>query len=185
VCGAVNFECKSLDVATPPVRCHCQTCRRSHTAPFAALLPIDSLDVVSPSLEACTVRCSDRCDKLGEVERLFCPGCRSTVATVAPSSAGDGGGGGALLALGCLEDESLPPATALRWQREYDDWEPAQGPSWWRTTRVTPSDDANSGNAEKRHHSVATDDSSRGVMLRGGCACGGCSFHSALDGTYA
>ena len=152
-CGQCAFEAEVSD-DQPPVRCHCVSCRRFHTTAFAAFAPVAAVPAALGG--AAVGRYADRCHEVGQVERIFCGQCRSTLATTVV------GGGQTLLALGCLDDESLPPAVAVAWQRSFVEWQAAQRAGWW-SLRPCAGSEPSAGSV---------------LELRGGCACGGAAYRS-------
>ena len=100
-CGAISFRATAADGRLE--RCHCARCRRASCSAFvpyvlAAEAPIQLL--------AATSRYADRCSAHGEVERLFCGRCRSSLGMLTTAEAGIGGirPPSYRLSLGCVED---------------------------------------------------------------------------------
>ena len=98
-CGAISFRATAADGRLE--RCHCARCRRASCSAFvpyvlAAEAPIQLLAAAS--------RYADRCSAHGEVERLFCGRCRSSLGMLATAEAGSIGPPAYHLSLGCVED---------------------------------------------------------------------------------
>lgn len=156
-CGQCAFAVQAAGLeGNPPVlaRCYCEPCRRYHVSAFGAYVAVDREAIPRPGR---LVRAYEHtCDACGAVERLFCGRCFSVLATVPLEEAW---AGRALLALGCVEDRSVPRALALHWQGEFEEWAPASCPPWWTAAPGAPS-----GPPQR--------------LLRGGCACGGATFEA-------
>ena len=122
-CGRCSFAAPAPAYADA-IRCHCVACRKFHTSAFAAYVVL----AATPDFGASATTIAGRCAILGDVERVVCSACSSKLAT-RPLTGEDAGT--TLLALGCVEDESVPAATARRWQRTYEEWSIATAATWW------------------------------------------------------
>ena len=137
VCGACRLPAVAVRVPRDdqdparPVRCHCARCRKFHTAAYAALLPVES-----GALEqlAAARTFPDHCASMGEVERMFCGGCHSVLATRQTQ-----GVNSVFLAMGALEDSSIPPALVSAWRLLYAEACLAERASWWSGPAAEPS----------------------------------------------
>ena len=150
-CGRCSFAAPAPAFADA-IRCHCVACRKFHTSAFAAYVVL----AATPDFGASVTTIAGRCAILGDVERVVCSACSSKLAT-RPLTGEDAGT--TLLALGCVEDESVPAATARRWQRTFDEWSIATAARWWTAV------------AERRGGGETR-------VLRGGCSCGSCRFEA-------
>lgn len=154
-CNAFDFTVQAYS-ATPPVRCACATCRKFHASAFSAFLPLEDGDAIKTRMasDADARTFTSHCDGLGaQLERAFCGRCKSVLGARPRDSTA-----GFLLALGCVEDASLPPALALAWQSNFRLLS-APPPSWWVALPARRQ-------APPR-------------VLRGRCACGACAFEAA------
>lgn len=145
-CGAIRFTSAGDG---RPERCHCARCRRSSCSSFVASLTVaeplpKELGLASRYIDTCSVH--------GGVERLFCGRCRSSLGSVSA------GGSVFRLSLGCVVDESIPDAIALRWQTDFTEVGVDERALWWTARPVR-----RAAPAEVR-------------TLTGGCSCGGCAF---------
>jgi len=149
----------------PPsaIRCFCRGCRRFHTSAFAALLPFELPDGPSDwTLGGHARLYRDTCAELGEVDRVVCVDCSTKLATLpAARPQGSHRRMRPLLALGAVQDESIPESWALHWQEEFESWGRSEAPPWW--------------GAEP----MSRDGPARSREVRGGCACGACQFAAA------
>ena len=151
-CGAFSFAVKTA-ASTPPLRCHCVRCRKFHASAFATLL---SLPRAPDGLldDSRLRKYESPCDGLGKpLSRLFCGNCRSVLGATS--------GDDFYLALGCVEDESIPPPLALSYQTRYESLSADQSAVWWT---AKPS---NQGRPTAPPR-----------VLRGSCACGKCAFEA-------
>ena len=153
-CGDLSFTVP-IQSQVSPIRCHCAQCRRFHASAFAALLPLDALPDAFAGSNPKVQRYEGACDGGLVATRLFCARCKSVIGAV-PLPGDAAAAAAALLALGCIDDSSIPPAIALSWQASSRDVAIEQGARWWS---ALPS----AGRAPPR-------------LLRGRCACGKCAF---------
>ncbi len=109
-CKAVHYEADGL--ASPVGYCHCETCRRTHSAPFiaTALTPHDGFrwtkgeDVVA-SIESSPGK-----------HRYFCPKCGSHMVAILPAEQRT------ILRVSSLDD-GLPTKPVVHiWQSDKADW---------------------------------------------------------------
>ena len=164
-CGTCKLAVTVNTQVATVVRCHCVRCRRYHTSAFSAFLKLPGEVARLAAIDSTVRRYADTCDMAGKVERLFCGNCFSVLASLPePGTANQH----ALLALGCVEDESVPPALARNWAGRFEDWALPRRAAWWESV--------------PRRWSQAGGPSSR--TIRGGCACGACTFE-ALSGDEA
>eukprot|EP00747_Dinoflagellata_sp_TGD_P200616 gnl/TRDRNA2_/TRDRNA2_74037_c0_seq2.p1 gnl/TRDRNA2_/TRDRNA2_74037_c0~~gnl/TRDRNA2_/TRDRNA2_74037_c0_seq2.p1 ORF type:complete len:325 (-),score=20.95 gnl/TRDRNA2_/TRDRNA2_74037_c0_seq2:43-1017(-) len=163
-CGSCVFQAtaRSSNGGCPrAVRCHCARCRKYHMSAFAAFTPVHRRDIPEVGKHVCPMRVyRDSCDALGAVERVFCGSCTSVLATLPLEGAH---ASEALLALGCVEDESIPLELAQHWQEEYEERTPSARVSWWSAVPA----------GFRQEPQTRT--------LRGSCSCGGCKF-TAVSG---
>ena len=157
-CGALAF---SVDVESTarPLHCHCGHCRRFHASAFAAFVQIDSIPAALADAAGGTgpMHFDSPCAGLeSSLKRLRCGQCKSILGAQAEAD------GSSYLALGCVEDASIPPALALAWQTSFRPLVTDQGAAWW--TAVP------SSRQQRRHVSPR--------VLRGRCACGACAFEA-------
>ena len=109
--------------STPPLRCHCVRCRKFHASAFATLLSLLAHPTASSTI-AVSRKYESPCDGLGKpLSRLFCGNCRSVLGATS--------GDDFYLALGCVEDESIPPPLALSYQTRYESLSADQSAVWW------------------------------------------------------
>lgn len=163
----VRCQCQKITftVSVPsnmvPERCHCVQCRKFSASAFAVHIPLESTPEVLlvQAGSGGPQSYESACDGRGgaTLSRLFCSRCRSVLGAQMAGSAGSS----FLLALGCVEDDSVPPALALHWQVNFRALAPEQAPAWWsaRPAGCRPMAPAR--------------------VLRGSCACGACSFEAA------
>jgi len=142
------------------IHCYCEGCRRFHTSAFGAYLAL-ATDAAPTDWEfgGRARRHSDACAALGRVDRVLCSRCFGKLATLPREG---GRRGQALLALGAVEDSSVPDSCARLWQQTYEQWEQQAAPAWWSAApapRQGPS---------------------RTADVRGRCACGDCAFVAAI-----
>lgn len=159
-CGQLRFESTvrgSGGEAPEQVRCYCRRCRRFHSSAFSAFTPVEGPKDWTCGGKAFLQR--DFCAALGEVDRVVCKKCFSKVATLPLSEERRP----ALLALGCVEDASVPEALARHWQVAFTEWEVADGSGWWSAA-------VSAREGQPR----------RTTEVRGGCACGSCAFTCAI-----
>ena len=156
-CGAISFL---ASVAAGSLeRCHCARCRRASCSSFVPCVVASEAPV---QLLTAAKRYADRCSAHGAVERLFCGRCCSSLGMLAIAEAATCFGAPAYhLALGCVEDSSVPSAVATRWQTDFCDSAIDERAAWWSARPER-------GLAERPPAAVRT--------LSGGCACGGCAF---------
>ena len=117
-CSAISFVVEAA-ATSEPVRCHCVQCRKFCASSCATYLPLQSAPeaLVAPADQGGPRSFESPCDGLSlSLSRLFCGGCKSVLGAKA---AGAGGSEQVLLALGCVEDASIPPALALAWQSRH------------------------------------------------------------------
>jgi len=146
------------------VRCYCKPCRRYHSSAFAAFVLAERVSLGQVGSMATSYR--DMCEACGPVDRLFCGKCHSTIATLPIEAAQVGL---ALVALGCVEDSSVPAALAYHWQGEFREWAPSRRAHWWT---VVPK------------LFCAKQLTSSQQRLCGGCACGGCAFEALFGSGF-
>jgi hypothetical protein len=164
-CSAISFVVEAA-ATSEPVRCHCVQCRKFCASSCATYLPLQSAPeaLVAPADQGGPRSFESPCDGLSlSLTRLFCGGCESVLGAKA---AGAGGSEQVLLALGCVEDASIPPALALAWQSTHRTLCAEQAPAWWK---AKPS--GFGPTAPPR-------------VLRGSCACGACAFEAASGNEF-
>jgi len=109
-----------------------------------------------------TQRWRDYCDHLHEVDRIFCAECCSVLATECVRNGSSVADGSTLhLALGAVEDRSIPDAWARLWQVPAESSCETSRSRLWTTLPGKP---------------TSTRLKSQVPWVRGGCACGGCAF---------
>uniref|UniRef100_A0A0G4FBW9 CENP-V/GFA domain-containing protein n=1 Tax=Chromera velia CCMP2878 TaxID=1169474 RepID=A0A0G4FBW9_9ALVE len=160
-CGNNAFAVE-VERSSPVVRCHCVRCRKFHTSAFASYLKVSRDAIPCDSTSAPVQKYLDSCNEIGPVERLSCGWCNSVLASVPAIETGGPLGGGALLALGCVEDASIPPGLAKEWAHKFEEWKKEESAKWWEA--------APSGRPIRGCRAERT--------LRGGCACGACTFEA-------
>lgn len=145
-----------------PLRCHCRACRRFHASSFAALLPLDHIPAAFSTVADDTVqRFESECaGGLSTLSRVSCRRCKSILGAVPLGTPSTLAVAASYLAMGCIEDASIPPALALAWQGNYQDLATDDGARWWT---ATPSSGRPMGGRGAR-------------VLRGRCACERCAF---------
>ena len=141
-CGAISFL---ASVAAGSLeRCHCARCRRASCSSFVPCVVASEAPV---QLLTAAIRYADRCSAHGAVERLFCGRCCSSLGMLAIAEAGTIGPPAYHLALGCVEDSSVPAAVATRWQTDSCDSAINERTAWWSAPRARPSGTAACGRA--------------------------------------
>jgi len=162
-CGECTFDVRVHGVdGQPPVaiRCHCSNCRRFHTSAFGAFVAVERQPTSGDwDIGGQTRRHRDSCAELGEVDRILCAHCFAKLATLPLEGARSTQ---VLLALGAVEDSSVPESLARRWQSTFDEWQVGHGAAWWAaepTPRKGPP---------------------RSKEANGGCICGSCAFTAAI-----
>lgn len=160
-CGQCAFGAEARGGEERPpaaIRCHCPGCRRFHASAFGAFVAAEvewrALDHAGK-----TTRHRDSCAALGAVDRVQCARCLSKLATrpLEGVRAGE-----TLLALGAVEDGSVPEPLALRWQGLFEEWEAGSRAAWWSAAPAL------------------RDGRPRVLKARGVCSCGGCAFTAAV-----
>jgi len=165
-CGQCSFEARIRGTGGEPpraLRCYCKGCRRFHSSAFGTYVALD--ETAAPkdwTLGGKAILRRDVCGRLGEVDRVFCSQCFTKLATVPFDQGRDAAGGVALLALGAVEDRSMPEALSRYWQTAFKEWEVVAGSAWW-AAKVAP----RQGRPRTRE-------------ARGGCSCGACTFTAAI-----
>lgn len=175
-CGRCAFQVCAAGAEPEVVRCHCPACRRWCCSAFAALLRVpapNGQEVPRSAASAAAALASawglgdevagvaGECSSMGAVARLACSTCWSKLAVVHLHGAKCPA---AFVALGVVEDDSVPAAVAEKWRRDYQDRALCQGSVWW-SARPSPRE---------------TLPLLRSRLVRGGCACGACEFEAAL-----
>lgn len=166
-CGQCSFEVRVRGTGGEPpreVRCHCRGCRRFHSSAFGAFAAVAGEDAPKDwTFGGKAIMRRDVCAELGEVDRVLCARCFTKLATLPFDEEGRRAAGcSALLALGSVEDASLPEALSLHWQTSSEDWQMSASSAWW-AARASP-----------RQGRPRTTEAS------GGCACGACTFTAAI-----
>ena len=157
-CGDVAHTVPIED-PSPLLRCHCARCRRFHASAFATLLPVKHSAFARLETESIGTYVS-RCDGMEiTLRRVFCARCKSVLGAVP-----EGGSTGAYLAMGSVEDTSIPGDIAFAWRVCFKDRPLREAAPWWWTE--VPLGGGTSGRAS---------------VLRGGCACGACRFEASTD----
>lgn len=160
-CGKCTFEVRvrgpASDQSPEMIRCMCRHCRVFHTSAFAAFVKVAD-GPADWTLGGSARWHSDRCDGFGEVNRLICTSCFTKLA-LAHSS--EDGGMHVYLALGAVEDESVPEALARNWQKNFKEHRVQDAAAWWSSMP---------GPCQQKRIDVAT----------GGCACGNCRFSAVI-----
>ena len=159
-CGACTLALTVNTQVARAVRCHCVKCRRYHTSAFGAFLKLPGEASRLATIGTAARGYDDSCEAAGKVERVFCGSCYSVLASI--PEAGAAADQHVLLALGCVEDDSVPPALAQHWAGCFEEWALPQRALWWE--------------ALPRRWSRAGGQPSR--TIRGGCACGSCTFEA-------
>merc|ERR1740123_186067 len=131
-CGecALTVQIKGLSRKLPSaIRCHCQACRRFHASAFGAFVSV-SADGVSGGWDfgGRARKHRETCGAIGEVDRVFCGKCFAKLVTL-PLSATHAQD--ALLALGVVEDSSVPAALGKHWQSNFEEWQGSFRATWW------------------------------------------------------
>ena len=109
-CGAVRYEAGGL--SSPVGYCHCETCRKTHSAPFmaSALTPFDAFCWIKGEETVAYIESSP-----GK-RRHFCPKCGTHMVATYPDA------GVAVLRIGSL-DEGPPAKPVVHiWQSDKADW---------------------------------------------------------------
>lgn len=159
-CKRCDFKVKTAAAGEAPSmsRCHCPSCRRFHSSAFATFVPVQSA-LEDWGLGDKVILHKETCAALGPVQRVLCGNCSTKLATI---PLGDNSKNvRAVLALGAVDDDSIPKALAKRWQTDFQDWGLESGAPWWK---ATPTPCA----------------SVRRVEASGGCACDNCRFKAKL-----
>ena len=162
-CGQIVH---SVHVHTPsaslPLRCHCRQCRRFHASAFAALLPIQQSSL--PPLGDDTMGSyTSACDGVGcALRRFFCARCKTILCAIPESSDRST----CYVAMGSIEDESIPRVVAQAWQVCFEDRAHGQAAAWWK---AAPASRGARGST---------------CVLHGGCACGACRFEAPTDDLF-
>ena len=155
-CGTLSFSA-SVAATAVPLRCSCLQCRKFSASSFATMvtLPNAPEPLLQPADRGGPVQFESQCSGLNTtLSRRFCKQCRSVLG-------GQTAAGEFLLALGCIEDESMPPALALAWRSNFRALATEQLPAWWTARPI-----GRRPTAPPR-------------VLRGRCACGSCAFEAA------
>jgi len=157
-----------MTIDTPTVDCHCPKCRRYHVAGFTSYIqaPIDS---VSWNGGAKTTH-RDACDEVGSVDRIYCPNCRTKMATTAVIARSDinvSTPAEILINMGPMEEETVPDKIWMSWQRSRKAWQlPAK--AMWLDAKPAYEDD--------HEHAHAIDDPKDFRTVKGSCGCGASTY---------
>lgn len=163
-CGELSLRTKDVDRKTNPIDCHCQRCRKYHVAAFATYIPTKS---VVWEGEPKTYR--DHCQQTGDVERYFCSKCCTKMATRVISKTDEKNSEQSeqqqeddaaewLVALGPVEESSVPKDLLDKWRACRDTWQLQSG-SMWPVARPN-------------YKAPAKGETMASRMVTGGCACG-------------
>lgn len=137
--------------------CHCKQCRRFHVAAFASFCVVPKVDLAE---QTTIVRHPGACATAGQVDRLWCACCFSVLGMEAAKP-------GRLcelyLALGTVEDASIPHSLAQNWRESFTEWTPEECATWPAALPMMPR--AGSMGPQRAQMPVS-----------GGCACNGCRF---------
>mmetsp|Transcript_92462 Transcript_92462/g.193286 ORF Transcript_92462/g.193286 Transcript_92462/m.193286 type:complete len:378 (-) Transcript_92462:21-1154(-) len=175
-CDLASFQVSpTREAAGRLYRCHCPPCRRYHTSAWATYLRVAT---PSPLLletvlgewglaRSNVLVHQDQCLELGAVQRICCRRCMTKLATL-PSDDDDDDDEDEVrpyfIALGSVEDSSIPPAVGLGWRSSFEDWSPATQSRWW-LAKLTSRENLLALNARE---------------VSGGCSCGSCRFVAAI-----
>eukprot|EP00933_Yihiella_yeosuensis_P061540 TRINITY_DN6436_c4_g1_i1.p1 TRINITY_DN6436_c4_g1~~TRINITY_DN6436_c4_g1_i1.p1 ORF type:complete len:353 (-),score=57.92 TRINITY_DN6436_c4_g1_i1:280-1338(-) len=167
-CGQCVFK-HTVAARTPgevpqAVRCYCSACRRFATSAFAALALGESSPAAVDNwgLGGKVKRWKATCSRLGPVERIMCSNCFTKLAVLKQTTDEEMV---VMLALGAIEDNSIPASLAKRWQIVFEDWEAGSSALWWK---ARPNSDPESLTSR------------RSRRCTGGCSCGSARFEAAL-----
>lgn len=160
-CGTCTPEVV-LEAGSSSRRCNCKPCQRFHTSAFATFVSVP-IGTLTKLPEEDVKSFPDLCQHSGRVDRLMCRWCYSKLATV-PAEGPEVGR--VLVALGTVEDASIPVSLACLWQTDFEDVCVVDRAPWW-DARPAPRRSDLQGKP-------------RGQEVRGGCACGSCEFKGLL-----
>jgi len=159
--ASVTVEAQSVQ----SVRCNCAHCQRYHAAPFSAFLVTTGgsrtdTSAVSAFEDMHNLQTwNDQCIKRGAVERISCKYCGGKLATRAS--------GQLHIALGAVDEETVPGAWARAWQTTTKEWVTKSRSTIWHAQPLLLLMQTN-------FHTLRTQE------LQGGCACGNCRFRANL-----
>ena len=161
VCGSLSLHIDGVTLQTPTVDCHCRTCRKYHTAAFAAFVQVPNTAVTWEGDTKAVYR--DTCQHMGAVDRIYCSSCctklATTPATAVPNDNNNNDDdSNILINLGPMEDDTVPDAIWMDWQFQRKPWQ-------WSERAVWPTAAAQWEDLEFSEYP-----SMRNVQ--GGCACG-------------
>ncbi|HIG23619.1 MAG TPA: GFA family protein [Henriciella marina] len=110
LCGSIRYEVNALEA--PIIHCHCQTCRKAHSAAFSTLMPVprDAFRWVEGESQLTSFESSP-----GKF-RKFCSRCGSHLMADRPDQPV------VLLRLGCLDSKLTNRPKASIWRSDGADW---------------------------------------------------------------
>jgi hypothetical protein len=155
-CGRLHltFPATAVTIGTPAVDCHCPKCRKFHLTGMVSYLsvPKDQVSIVGPRK---TPNYRDKCDEVGEVDRIQCSECSSKLATQPVN------GDNILVNMGTLLDQSIPPHLADMWRIHRKQYQLTSSVTWPLAIATAEFDPE-----------IPKEPS----RITGGCACGACRY---------